>query len=206
MGDPNRRDEATIERAKRLLAARLATVGADLAKPRDLEDFLLLHLDGLAAETSITLALDDDRRLLDFRVWSGDLRRCEMQPRQIAALALAVNATGIIIGHNHPDSICCPTPSETDVHSTHRMRTILDWLDLRLIDAYLVADGKVQSIGMSDAAESVAKADLLQGDLRARLADISECLTAVLPPLRGGRCPVAARVLIEHAAKVANGT
>ncbi|MBN8449500.1 MAG: hypothetical protein J0M13_10930 [Candidatus Accumulibacter sp.] len=204
MGDLNRRDQATIERAKRLLAGRLASGSVDLASPRDLENFLLVQLDGLADEHSICLALDDASRLLDFRVWSGDLRRCEMRPRQIAALALAVNATKIIVGHSHPASICCPTPSEQDVESTHRLRTILGWLDLQLLDSYLIAVGAVHSVDMSDAAASVAQAGILNGDLRDRLADIVQCLSAASPAL--GRLQTPARILIEHATRLANGT
>ena len=57
--------------------------------------------------------------------------------RGIAADALAFDAFGLVIAHNHPSGD--PTPSEADREATRRLARALDPLGIRLLDHLVVA-------------------------------------------------------------------
>jgi DNA repair protein RadC len=206
MEDLSRRDRATIERARRLLAARLETAGVDLAHPKDVETFVLTHLADLPSEHELVIALDDNRRMIGWWLWPGSLKNVALPTRQLVAWCLGANATHVLLAHNHPDVLCSPDPSDQDVICYRLTRDILRPLNLHLLDAFLVSGGVVSSVFDSQLASDMMLADLHQDKLHARLRDVAGCLDAAIPLLRTAGCPTPARVLIEHAAKVAGGT
>ena len=206
MEDMNRRDRATVERARRLLAARLETAGVDLAHPKDVETFVLMHLGDLPSEHELVIALDDTRRMLGWWLWPGSLRNVALPLRQLVAWCLSVNASKLLMAHCHPGVLCSPEPSDQDVLCYRLTRDTLRILDLHLIDAFLVADGVVSSVFDSELANEMLRSELQQDKLHGRLRDVAGCLAAAAPLLRTAGCPTPARVLIEHAARVANGT
>jgi DNA repair protein RadC len=61
-------------------------------------------------------------------------------PREIAKRALELNASALILVHNHPSGD--PTPSDADVAMTSRIRDAADVLGLVLHDHLIIGKSK----------------------------------------------------------------
>jgi len=68
----------------------------------------------------------------------GTYTQVLMDNRMIAKQALAVGATAVIIGHNHPSGN--ERPSEADKRSTGRLNEALKTLDISLLDNIILTD------------------------------------------------------------------
>ena len=58
--------------------------------------------------------------------------------------ALAANATSVILAHNHPSGVACP--SDEDRFTTMRVAEALDMVDVILVDHLVVSDEDVVSL------------------------------------------------------------
>ena len=58
-------------------------------------------------------------------------------PRQVFAVALKANATKVIIAHNHPSGNL--TPSRYDEDITYKMKTVREFLDLKVVDHLIIS-------------------------------------------------------------------
>lgn len=67
----------------------------------------------------------------------GTLDRTSLYPREVVKKALALNAGGIIMVHNHPSGD--PTPSTADVQATLHMKSALAQVDVHLLDHIVIA-------------------------------------------------------------------
>ncbi|MES2988420.1 MAG: JAB domain-containing protein [Pseudomonadota bacterium] len=88
-------------------------------------------------ETAAFAYLDAEQRLLGMgHARSESHDGLDLPIRAIAAEALAFNAVGLVIAHNHPSGD--PTPSEADREATRRLARALDGLGIRLLDHLVV--------------------------------------------------------------------
>lgn len=83
--------------------------------------------------------LDNKNRVLAWeRVSRGTVDETPVYPREVLALALRHQASGLILTHNHPGGD--PRPSEEDVQLTLRIKRAADDLGVRLLDHLVVTD------------------------------------------------------------------
>ena len=66
----------------------------------------------------------------------GTVSHTPAYPRQICIRALELQATAIILSHNHPAG--CPEPSKADIDTTRRIRDALKTIDVTLLDHVIV--------------------------------------------------------------------
>lgn len=93
---------------------------------------------GRRDEVVMLLCLDAKRAPLCCRVVSeGSVNAAEISTRKVVEAALAVNATSVILAHNHPSGIA--VPSMPDIVTTRRMGTALAAVDIILEDHIVVA-------------------------------------------------------------------
>jgi DNA repair protein RadC len=110
---PRRRGDAIILRALAILEGRLREPGAALSSPGQVRAFLMLNLAELEHEAFWALFIDAQNRLLDAReLFRGTLTQTAVHPREVVRAALALNAAGCILAHNHPSG--CTEPSRCD--------------------------------------------------------------------------------------------
>lgn len=197
------REDASLDRAKKILVKRLARDGIDLADDAELQTFLRLHLGAHQVEHGMVVAMDDNRRLLGFETWPGELRSISMLPRRIATFALGLGATKVILAHSHPENICCPLPSGQDIHATHRMREILQWIDIHLVDAFVVSGKSVVSVAMCDIPSVLAPEGLFAIGFYERFAEIARYLGAARKMLDSDGNSAPHNLLIDHALREA---
>lgn len=91
------------------------------------------------------LFLDAKLRLIRDEVlgW-GDLDTVFVSPRQIVRRALELNASGLVLVHNHPSGD--PTPSRADLEATRCVAAAARTVDIRLFEHIIVARGLTTSL------------------------------------------------------------
>jgi len=136
--------QAVLEMAKRHLAQQLARDDV-LSNPTSVRDYLKAHLRHQPNEVFACLFLDSKHRVLAFEVlFQGTVDAASVYPRQVIRRALAHNAAALILAHNHPSGIS--NPSEADHSLTRRLKELLSWLDVRLLDHFIVGEGEPLSM------------------------------------------------------------
>lgn len=110
-----------------------------------IKNFLRLQMEQCQREHLGVLYLDNQLRLIEYRiVFSGAVNYCTMSPREIVKDALQLNATAIIVAHNHPSGVS--EPSRADVDSTIKTREALKLFEIKLVDHFVVGKGEISSM------------------------------------------------------------
>lgn len=100
---------------------------------------------GRRNETVFLLCLDAKCKLLCCReIAEGSVNSASISTRRIIEIALGVNATSVVLAHNHPSGLAIP--SGEDVHTTHRIASALQTVEITLADHVIVADGDAVSL------------------------------------------------------------
>ncbi len=96
---------------------------------------------GTSRTEEFWLALVDGKnRLLGWeRLARGTVDQAPVYPREVMAMALKHQATGVILVHNHPGGD--PRPSAADIETTRRIARVAVEMGLRLLDHLVVAEG-----------------------------------------------------------------
>ena len=110
--------------------------------------YLLKRFYGRRRETVFLLCLDAKCKLLSCQlVGEGDVNSANIPMRRIVELALAANATSVVLAHNHPSGIA--VPSREDVMTTRHLATVLGAMDMILADHVVAADDDFVSMVQS---------------------------------------------------------
>lgn len=108
-------------------------------------NYLVPFFCGLREERIRIMCLDAKCKLLDCREISrGSVNSAAMPIRNIVETALAVNATSVVIAHNHTSGIALP--SGEDIDATRRLKEALAGVDILLVDHVIVADNDYVSL------------------------------------------------------------
>ena len=132
--------QAVLEMARRALGEEIVQSDA-LSSPGAVRDYLRLHLGGLPHEVFMALFLDAQNRVLAREeLFRGTLTQTSVYPREVVKRALAHNAAGIILAHNHPSGVA--EASQADRWLTDQLKTALGLVDVRVLDHFIVAGSK----------------------------------------------------------------
>lgn len=132
--------QAVLEMARRALGEEMCR-GDVLSSPGAVRDYLRLHLGGLPHEVFMALFLDAHNRVLAREeLFRGTLTQTSVYPREVVKRALAHNAAGIILAHNHPSGVA--EPSQADRWLTDQLKAALGLVDVRVLDHIIVAGSK----------------------------------------------------------------
>ena len=112
-----------------------------LKSPAALSSFLKNLFIGTQNEMSYILLFDNSKRLITCeKIGEGYSLEHTLSLRKIASCALSSNAVSAIIVHNHPTGRAIP--SGEDIHSTNRIKHILEPLGITLMEHFIVAEGE----------------------------------------------------------------
>ncbi|MGT3860537.1 JAB domain-containing protein [Stenotrophomonas maltophilia] len=78
------------------------------------------------------------------RLFSGTVDGAEVHPRIVVQRALALNASAVLLAHNHPSGNT--EPSAADCALTARLKAALVLVDIRLLDHFVVTGAEVVSM------------------------------------------------------------
>jgi len=131
------------EAAQRLLRAGLARGPVLDDWPR-----LVAYLTGMVAREKVEmfriLFLDEAGRLIaDEAQARGTVNHTPVYPREVARRALELEATGLILVHNHPSGD--PTPSEPDIDMTEQVCSAVELFGVRVLDHVIIGNGRTTS-------------------------------------------------------------
>lgn len=119
---------------------------------REVADYLLHTMRGLQHEVLTVVFLDAAHGIIDSAVVAeGTVTVNTVYPRELVKAALARNASGLVIAHNHPSGSL--TPSRQDEELTRSLHLICSFMHISLLDHLI--------IGASDQVYSFADSGLM---------------------------------------------
>ena len=131
--------QAVLEMSRRALSEEMRA-GDALNSPGAVRDWLRLKLSGLPHEVFLAVFLDAQNRVIEAEeLFRGTLTQTSVYPREIVKRALARNAAGVILAHNHPSGVA--EPSQADRWLTDQLKSALGLVDVRVLDHFIVAGG-----------------------------------------------------------------
>lgn len=137
---------AALELSSRHLAEHLDR-GAAMTDPKAAGLYFSQRLRAYPREVFAALFLDTCHRAIGFEeLFRGTIDGSEVHPRIVVKRALELNAAAIIVGHNHPSG--SPEPSAADRAVTAQLKQALSFVDVRLLDHFIIGDGAPVSLAM----------------------------------------------------------
>ncbi len=111
-------------------------------------NYLVPYFFGKSNESVMLLCLDAKCKVLCCKeVGQGSVNSAAISVRSIVQAALSVNATTVVLAHNHPSGLALP--SAEDVQTTIRISQALEAVDVILADHIIVADDDYVSLVQS---------------------------------------------------------
>lgn len=138
-------EDSIINLAMTILESRLKQTSYSFTSPDAVTQYLRLNLQNQEREFFGALYLDNQHQLISFEIiHSGSINSVQISPREVARLALVLNAQAVIFAHNHPSG--SPEPSRADINMTARLKTALELFEIRTLDHFIVAGNDVISM------------------------------------------------------------
>jgi DNA repair protein RadC len=113
--------------------------------PQAVRDYLQLQLGGLHHEVFAVLFLDSQHRLIALEeMFRGTLTQTSVYPREVVKRALTLNASSVVLAHNHPSGTA--QPSRADEALTQTLKAALALVDVRVLDHFVVTASQAVSM------------------------------------------------------------
>lgn len=131
------------ELARRFYDVRLKEENP-LLSPEMTRAFLRSQFAGEEREVFMAIFLDAQHKVIKHsRLFSGTLSHVEVHPREIVRQAIKINASAVILAHNHPSG--CAEPSKADKLITERVVKCCQFMDIRVLDHLVMGRGEYVS-------------------------------------------------------------
>lgn len=105
----------------------------------DFGHYLLPYYYGARDEMVYLILLDTVGKVINCHMAGrGSLNSVNVPVRRLVQDALAANASGVVVAHNHPNGVAIP--SKEDIAVTVFLRDTLEALEITLIDHIIIAD------------------------------------------------------------------
>jgi DNA repair protein RadC len=135
------------EKASLIKLARESTKikpGMKIHNPSDTVDFLLFELSDKKNEEFGAILLDNRHRVLGLQsLFQGTINGASVHPRVVVQYVMGLNAAAVIFYHNHPSGD--PEPSQADRQLTNRLKDVLNVIDVRTLDHFVIGSGEAVS-------------------------------------------------------------
>jgi len=133
-----------VTRAMEIVERRVFLGGPPLQSPTAVKDFLRIKLAGQPNEVFAVLFLDSQFRVIAYdELFKGTVNQTSVYPRVVLSEAMKHNASAIVFAHNHPSGLT--EPSNNDKVITSKLKTILNEVDVRVLDHIVVGQGEPYS-------------------------------------------------------------
>jgi len=104
----------------------------------------VFRLAKMKLECFCVMFLDSQRKLIRFEIlFQGTTNQTAVYPREIAKRAFELNATALILVHNHPSKD--GTPSSADQWLTTSIQSAFKCIEIEVVDHLIVAGDQVYS-------------------------------------------------------------
>ena len=137
-----------IRQAITLLEQRIFKAGPMLNSPAAVRDYLHLKLVAEPNEVFAVVFLNSQHQVLAYEpMFKGTVDQTSVYPRVLVQRALALNASAVILAHQHPSGMT--VPSAADQALTDRLKAALAMVDVRVVDHFIVGKGTPYSFAES---------------------------------------------------------
>ncbi|PKO82686.1 MAG: DNA repair protein RadC [Betaproteobacteria bacterium HGW-Betaproteobacteria-13] len=137
-----------IQQAIALLENRIFKAGPALSSPAAVRDYLRMKLVVEPNEIFAVVFLDSQHQVLAYEpLFKGTVDQTSVYPRVVVQRALALNASALILAHQHPSGVT--EPSAADRALTDRLQTALALVDIRVVDHFVIGKGTPYSFAES---------------------------------------------------------
>ena len=127
-----------IKKALRVMEEAFTEGTEKFSQSGYVKDYCRLKIGQEKDEVFCVIFLDNHLRLLEFKeFFRGTVNQSSVFLRPIVRRALELNASKIILTHNHPSGIV--TASKADIEITKRFNNILTELDCEIVDHIIVS-------------------------------------------------------------------
>jgi len=134
-----------IKQAIEILDSKLRTKDVSFNSAASVKQYLRFQLEPCEREHMTALYLDTQYRLIEYKkVFSGVVNSCSISVREFVKDALNLNATAIILAHNHPSGHA--EPSQEDIKATLKIKEALNLFDIKLVDHFIVGHNQINSL------------------------------------------------------------
>ncbi|EOD6736270.1 DNA repair protein RadC [Cronobacter sakazakii] len=138
------RETRILDQARDIIS-RCYQRGAQLCSPDDVRRCVMYEMALLEHEEFGIILLDNQHQFLHREMlFRGSLNTVSVHPREVIKRVLRHNAAAVILVHNHPSGEA--EPSKCDIQITKRLQELLQMLDVRLLDHFIVAGTETVSL------------------------------------------------------------
>lgn len=128
--------QAISELARRFFAEQFLYEDV-ISDPNLLKMRLVELFSGQEREVFTVLFLNNQHQIISYEeLFRGTINRVEVHPREIIRFAMKMNASAIILAHNHPSDN--PEPSDADRQVTFRIKEACTLMGIKLLDHFVV--------------------------------------------------------------------
>ena len=111
-----------------------------ISVPEDAEHIFRDYLKGTDREHFVLMGLSTKCRVIGIHTVSiGTLESTLVHPREVFKAAILMNASAIVVAHNHPSGYS--TPSGQDIEVTKALQKAGKLLQVELLDHLILGDG-----------------------------------------------------------------
>lgn len=137
--------EQIVKAAKSILEEKISKRINVVKNPQDLYDFLVTKISDKDKEVFYTIYLDYQMRIIEIEEsFAGTINSVRVHNREILKKALLLNASGVILAHNHPSGSL--NPSDADIDVTRNLASALNYIDVNVIDHIIIGAGNFFSM------------------------------------------------------------
>jgi DNA repair protein RadC len=131
---------ASFELVTRILGSKMKETVA-LTAPDAVGTYLKLLVGYKECEQFVVLFLDAQNQLIESRVmFQGTVNQTAVYPREVVKAALSLNASAVILAHNHPSGSA--EPSRADQVLTQALKSALALVDIQVLDHLIVTEDR----------------------------------------------------------------
>jgi DNA repair protein RadC len=113
--------------------------------PLDIVNYFVEDMRHKEREVVSIMLLDTKGTLIrDVLISQGTVNASIVSPREIFLEALKYHAVSLVMVHNHPSGD--PTPSQEDIHLTHRVKEAGELIGIQLLDHIIIGDNSYISL------------------------------------------------------------
>lgn len=136
--------KACVEMSRRYLRECLER-GKVLSSPNGTRQFLQAEFRGRNDEVFAAVLLDNKHRVISFEeLYQGSIEEESISQREVIERVLKYNAAALILAHNNPFGVA--EPSQADISITQELKKVLNLVDVRVLDHFILGNGYCVSI------------------------------------------------------------
>jgi DNA repair protein RadC len=138
-------ESTVIDQAINIIDSKLRIKYMCLNNVSLIKKYLRFQLEKCERELMTAFYLDTQLRLIEYKVvYSGTINNCPVSPREFVKDALSLNASAIILAHNHPSGDA--QPNQEDIKATLHIIDALSLFEIKLIDHFIVGHNQINSL------------------------------------------------------------